>query len=512
MNLSFPHFFPPLKVVDYVEKPIVSHFLAFFMWISKNTLILIVVFIFVCVKISVVLLGKKMVISVSQLAQIWDRVLDRVQARLNDRHIFDSFFLNSYIYGIDGKTMVVVLNSALAVNLLSTKYGDMIASSVREVTESDFILRYVQEADVKKVVLEENQKSSFFTASTINRKYTFDGFVQGTSNNQAKQAAIMVAKYPGQAYNLNPLFIFSQSGLGKTHLLHAIGDYVKNNSPALKVLYITTDDFVDEFIRYVRGEHESENLKDFFKTVDILMVDDIQFLADKTKTEEMFFHIFNQMINAGKQIVLTSDRHPSELRGLEDRLVSRFGSGLTVSISRPEQETLLEILKRKIDANGLDLSSFDQDVLEFFAHRFSNNIRELEGGLNRLIFYVINIKQAKHITMDVALEAVHPLVGNNGPKTALTEKKIIDAVADYYGLTAQQLQGRIRTRQISLARHIAMYLIRSLLDTPFLKIGFVFGGKDHSTVMSAYEKVDKSLKTDQNMVDAINQLKKRLLP
>lgn len=453
-----------------------------------------------------------MVISVSQLTQIWDRVLERIQSRLNDRHIFDSFFLNSYIHGIDGKTMIVVLNSGLAVSLLSSKYGDLISSCVRDVTESEFVIRYVQESEVKRISVEDTKKNSFFSNSVINRKFTFDGFVQGPSNNQAKQAAIMVAKYPGQAYNLNPLFIYSQSGLGKTHLLHAIGDYVKNNSPVLKVLYITTDDFVDEFIRYVRGEHESDNLKDFFKTVDILMIDDIQFLADKTKTEEMFFHIFNQMINSGKQIILTSDRHPSELKGLEDRLVSRFGSGLTVSIARPEQETLIEILKRKIDANGLDLASFDQDVIEFFANRFSNNIRELEGGLNRLIFYVINIKQAKHITMDIALEAVHPLVGNNGPKSALTEKKVVDTVADYYGLTSQQLQGRIRTRQISLARHIAMYLIRSLLDTPFLKIGFIFGGKDHSTVMSAVEKVDKSLKTDTNMNEAVNQLKKRLLP
>jgi chromosomal replication initiator protein len=322
----------------------------------------------------------------------------------------------------------------------------------------------------------------------------------------------MIASNPGKLFNYNPLFIYSHSGLGKTHLLHAIGNYVKDNAPALKVLYITTDDFVDEFIKYVHGDRESENLKDFFKAIDVLMVDDIQFLSDKTKTEEMFFHIFNALVNAGKQIILTSDRHPTELRGLEARLVTRFGSGLTMNITKPDQATCVEILKRKIETNGLDSKSFDHDVLDFFAERFSNNVRELEGALNRLLFYVINIKQAKHIDMALAIESVQPLIGPNGPKTGVTETKIITTVADYYNLTPNQLTGKIRTSQIAMARHIAMYLIRTMLDLPFLKIGSLFGGKDHSTVMNAVSKVEKSLKNDQSLIAAIDTLQKRLKP
>ncbi|HAV19519.1 MAG TPA: chromosomal replication initiator protein DnaA [Firmicutes bacterium] len=448
--------------------------------------------------------------SISEITQLWDRILERLRGKINDRHIFDSFFAGSYLHGIDANTMVVVVNSGLAATLLATKYIDIISSVVRDVTESDFSLKFIQSSEIATITKQAEKKPTFFANSFINRKFTFDNFVVGTSNREASQAALMIASNPGKLYNYNPLFIFSHSGLGKTHLLHAIGNYIKDNTPALRVLYISTDDFVDEFIKYVHGDRESENLKDFFKAVDVLMVDDIQFLADKTKTEEMFFHIFNALINAGKQIILTSDRHPSELKGLESRLVSRFGSGLTMNITKPDKTTCVEILKRKIETNGLDVKTFDQDVLEFFAERFSNNVRELEGALNRLLFYVINIKQAKHIDMELALESVQPLMGANGPKTGLSETKIINSVADFYNLTPNQLTGKIRTSQIAMARHIAMYLIRTMLDLPFLKIGSLFGGKDHSTVMNAVSKVEKSLKTDQSLMAAVDQLQKRL--
>jgi chromosomal replication initiator protein len=310
-------------------------------------------------------------------------------------------------------------------------------------------------------------------------------------------------------FNYNPLFIHSQSGLGKTHLLHAIGNYVKDNSPNLNVLYITTDDFVDEFIKYVSGDKDTDNMKDFFKAVDVLMVDDIQFLAEKVKTEEMFFYIFNYLVNAGKQIILTSDRPPSEIRGIESRLVTRFNSGLTMNILVPDLTTRVAILRKKIEANGLDIAYFDAAVLDFFAERFANNVRELEGALNRLLFFVINIKQTKHITMEVAMESVQPLIGS-ASFSSLTEQRVIHAVADYYNLTTQQLTGKIRTNQISMARHIAMYLIRKMLDTPFLKIGSFFGGKDHSTVMNAVSKVEKSLKIDMSIQTAVTQLQQRL--
>lgn len=448
--------------------------------------------------------------TLSEIAQLWDRVLDRLQTRINDRHIFDSFFADTYIHSIDGSDIKVVVSSGLASNLLSTKYMDVLALTVAEITQSNFKLLFLQKGDLEKNVKLVEKKPAFFASSFVNRKYTFDNFVVGTSNREAHQAAVLIASNPGKLFNYNPLFIYSQSGLGKTHLLHAIGNYVRENAPNLKVLYITTDDFVDEFIKYVSGEKDSDNMKDFFKAIDVLMVDDIQFLSEKVKTEEMFFHIFNHLVNAGKQIILTSDRHPSEIRGVESRLVTRFNSGLTMNITVPDLPTRVAILKKKIEANGLDITYFDEEVFHFFAERFSNNVRELEGALNRLVFYVINIKQTKHITMAVAIESVQPLIGSSGPVSSLTENRVINTVADYYNLTSQQLTGKIRTNQIAMARHIAMYLIRTMLDVPFLKIGALFGGKDHSTVMNAVKKVEKSLKVDEAIATAVDQLEKRL--
>jgi chromosomal replication initiator protein len=448
--------------------------------------------------------------SLSEIAQLWDRVLDRLQQKVNDRHIYDSFFSDTYIHTINNDEIRVIVNSGLAANLLSTKYLDVITMAVADVTQSNFKLAFIQKSELEKAPKNPEKKQAFFSTSFVNRKFTFDNFVVGTSNREAYQAAVLIASNPGKLFNYNPLFIYAQSGLGKTHLLHAIGNYIRENAPTLRVLYITTDDFVDEFIKYVSGEKDSENMKDFFRAVDVLMVDDIQFLAEKVKTEEMFFHIFNNLVNAGKQIILTSDRHPSEIRGVESRLVTRFNSGLTMNITVPDLQTRVAILKKKIEANGLDITYFDEEVFHFFAERFANNVRELEGALNRLVFYVINIKQTKHITMDIAIESVQPLIGNNSPMSSLTENRIINTVADYYNLTTQQLTGRIRTNQIAMARHISMYLIRTLLDVPFLKIGALFGGKDHSTVMNAVKKVEKSLKLDNGIATAVDHLEKRL--
>ncbi|MFA5735634.1 MAG: chromosomal replication initiator protein DnaA [Bacilli bacterium] len=447
--------------------------------------------------------------SISEITQLWDRILVQLAGRINDRNIFDSFFSGTYIYRIEGNSMVVVVNSGLAASILATKYNDLISEVVLDTTQSNFVLSYIQKTEINQVEVKPvEEKQTFFANSSINTNFTFDNFVSGPSNREALQAALMTAANPGKMFN--PLFIYSDSGLGKTHLLHAMGNYIKKNSPAAKVLYISTDDFVDEFIHYVHGDKDSESLKDFFKKVDFLLVDDIQFLADKTKTEEMFFHIFNNLVSAGKQIVLTSDRHPTDLKGLESRLVSRFSSGLTVNITKPDLETSKAILRKKITANNLDINRFDDEVITFFADKFSNNVRELEGALNRLLFYIINIRETNHVTMEIAAESVQPLIDNEEMKTKLSKEKVINVVADYYNLTPSQLAGRIRTHQIALARHISMYLIRELLDVPFAKIGQSFGGKDHSTVINAINKVEKQLKTDAALQTAVKELRKRL--
>ncbi len=452
-----------------------------------------------------------MISTVSEKNRIWLRVLEGIEEKINDRHIYDSFFNQSHIHSIEGDLMIVAVNSNLAANIITSKYYDLITSIVLEKTQTNFKLKFVPESEIltlssKSMPIEE--KKQFFTNSFINPKYTFDSFVVGQCNREASQASLMIASNPGTLFN--PLFIYSQSGLGKTHLLHAIGNYLKENNPRLKVLYISTDDFVDEFVRSVRGEQEIEKLRDFFKSIDVLLIDDIQFLAEKNKTADMFFNIFNTMINSGKQVVLTSDRHPNDLKGLEERLVTRFNAGLSINIQNPDKETLLSILRKKIEANNLDLANFDEDVLNFFAEKFSKNVRELEGAINRLLFYSINIKQSKHIDLALAVESVSSIINVKETEKMLSEERIIEVVADYYNLTIYQLKGNARTSQLALARHIAMYLIRSMLDIPFKKIGQTFGGKDHSTVMSAVEKVELNLKSNPQLVQAIHEIKQRL--
>ena len=455
-----------------------------------------------------------MISSISEITQLWGRVLKRINEQLGEKQIFDSFFANTYIHEVHGNTIVVMTDSHLGKALLSTKYKDLVASTVQEITQSNFVVEVIEQEDIK----EEAQASStqrnvkptqYFKDAIINNSLTFDNFVVGQFNRMASQAALIVASNPGKMYN--PLFIHSHSGLGKTHLLHAIGNYVlKVVNPNARILYITANNFVEEYIKFVRGEKESQSLKDYFMDVDVLLLDDVQFLANKVQTEEMFFYIYTEMINRGKQIVITSDRQPNELSGMEERLITRFNQGLVVSIDEPDQNTCVEILRKKIEANGLDINNFDENVLYFFADKFSKNVRELEGALNRLIFIVVSMKKTDKVTMDVAVDAVSPLVGGKQVATQLNEQKIINVVADYYNLTSSQLTGKIRTGQIALARHIAMYLIRNTLDVPLKKIGDMFGGKDHTTVMSGIQKVDKELKTNETLRQAVEELQKRI--
>lgn len=452
-----------------------------------------------------------MIKSISEITQLWDRSLARIKEKITERHVYDAFFTNTYIYTINGDTISVVANSNLAKSVLASTYTNLVEEIVADITESNYRIDFIVAEEISTTVEKpvEKARSSFFQTSKINPKFTFDNFVVGRNSNlQAYQAALMISATPGKMYN--PLFIYASSGLGKTHLLHAIGNYIKETTPLLNVLYISTDDFVEEYIRFVHGDKESESLKDFFRSIDVLLIDDIQFLAEKPKTEEMFFHIFNSLVNSNKQIVLTSDRHPSELKGLENRLVSRFNQGLQISISVPDLETRKEILKKKIIANNLDVNDFDDDVLEFFADRFGNNVRDLEGALNRLLFFIINIHPTTKVTYEIAAQSVESLINVLDSQTKLSEKRVISVVADYYNLTPTQLTGRNRTTQVSMARHIAMYLMRELLDLPFSKVGKAFGGKDHSTVMNAIQKVEKLLKTDPSFKKVIDDLNARL--
>lgn len=408
--------------------------------------------------------------TITELKTLWERVLRKVKIAINDETIYNTFFQDSSIYKIEGREMTISVTTDFACSLIEKKYMLVLDRAVSDVTESNFDIKLIAESKLKNTLADvvSQPKQTFFSNSVLNPKFTFENFVVGASNREAQQASLMIASNPGHFYN--PLFIYSNSGLGKTHLLHSIGNYIKNHAPNLHILYISSDDFIDEYIRYVRGDKESDNLKDFFRGIDVLLVDDIQFLAGKDKTQEMFFFIFNSLVNSNKQIVLTSDCHPSELKGLEDRLVTRFSSGLITSIDKPDIETNIAILKKKIEVNGLNSNKFDEDVLNFLAENFGGDVRTLEGTLNRLIFYAINMKQSTKIDLNLALEALSNSLNTKDVKKRLDETRIINVVADYYNLSPAQVTGKIRTSEISLARHIAIYLCRDILDMPLQKL------------------------------------------
>ena len=454
-----------------------------------------------------------MITSISEYTRLWEKVLKKIAEKINEKKTFDSFFANSYIHDVRGHTIIVVANSVVAKTLMSGQYYDLINSVVADLTEEEYRVEIYtkDEIDEQHEInsstsgKDETTKSRYFEDAVIDPKLTFDNFVVGPFNKEAYQAAKYVAENDGNLFN--PLFIYSHSGLGKTHLLYAIGNRViETRLPNAKVLYIRANDFVDEYIKFVRVEKDNQSLKDFFKGVDLLLFDDVQFLAGKVKTEEMFFYVYQYLIDKGKRIIITSDKQPAELNGLEDRLITRFSQGLTVKIDEPDVETCVKILTKEISKFGIDVNIFDEEVINFLAEKFSHDVRELQGALQKIINYAFNFKQVERITMEVVIDAIDSLKSRKDAVNQITAQKIINIVADYYNLTPSQLTGKVRTEQLALARHIAMYLIRKHLDIPLKKIGEMFGGKDHTTVMNGIKKVEKELKTNELLKKAIEEL------
>ena len=449
-----------------------------------------------------------MVITEAEIANLWSRVLGKLKSRVEDHNIFVNFFEPTYVHDINNNVMTIVVPGALAKGLIEKKYKDLLSQTIQEVSESLYVIELVQDNELEEYKRVEKKKEEvMFKDSFLNSSLTFDNYVIGPSNRDAAQAGLMIASNPSVMFN--PLFVYSESGLGKTHLLHAIGNYIKSNKPGAKIVCVTSDDFFNEYVKSLTSGKDTTALRDYCRTIDVLLIDDIQFLKDKSKTQELFYYVFNDLVKNQKQIVITSDRQPNELKDIEDRLVSRFGSGLSVKINEPDRDTCVAILKKKIAANNMKELNFDDSALSMLATKFSKNVRELEGALNKLVYHAI-LHQTNQIDLKMAVEAVSTLVGGKYIQDELSEQKIIDLVADYYNLTPSIVTGNSHTRQIVLARHVAMYLIRYTLDTPLKKIGEVFSGKDHTTVMSGISKVEKMLKTDQGMQTAIAELKKRI--
>ena len=449
-----------------------------------------------------------MIETISELQNAWSRIQSELGKNIEDRHFFDVYLSESYIYSIENNVMTVVVGSNLAVTILSSKYTTLIQEAAKNVIGKPVKVKFNIKENLKTISDLFNDKQTYFKSQVINPSLTFDSFVTGPSNLEAKQAALFVASNPGKGFN--PLFIYSNSGLGKTHLLHAIVNYVHENYPGKKALYCDSNDFISEYVKFATGVNKGTGFKDFCTSFDFFLIDDIQNMGSKEQTLNAFFDVFNDLHAHGKQIVITSDKHPADLKSFDERLKSRFAAGLNITINQPDVATCVAILKNKVQNSILDINSFDPKVFELIAENFSKNIRDIDSAFTKLLFYVTSFRPTKYISLDIAYEALQSLIDVKKSKTKLNEQRIISVVADYYNKTPSQLTGASRQGDIVFARHIAMYMIRKLLDTPYTKIGMIFGGKDHSTVMNGVEKVEKELKTNPNIETVINDIKSLL--
>ena len=440
----------------------------------------------------------------------WHKTLSLFQGKLDDYGLdkitFDSFFTTLEIKDIVGSVVTITIDTKWSLDVVEP-YLTHLQEIYNTVTNGHYQLHLMTEEDFKQS--HSKQEHLLHFDDHLNPDLTFDNFVIGNSNRIAQNASLAVAMKPGISYS--PLFIHSNSGLGKTHLLNAIGNYAKKRDPSINVLFTTSENFVNEYIQSL-ANHAMDEFNYKYRQMDILLIDDIQFMATKESSSEIFFNIFNTLISNKKQIVITSDKPPRDLKGMESRLVSRFSSGLTVSIDTPEFETAKAILRKKIEIENVDYP-ITEEVLDFIATHFNTDVRELEGSLKRLLFYkLICGKKLDIIDLNFALEAFSDSYSQPAQKKELTVSNIKKCVADYYNLTVAQINSKSRTSSIIVARHIAMYLVRELIeDISFIQIGHEFGGRDHSTVMKACHKVQQKLEKDMNYRQAIQDIKKKLV-
>lgn len=434
---------------------------------------------------------------------VWSKTKDLLK---NDstigKMVYETYFENSKLVFLSDKKAIIEVPTNLEKMILSQK-TDLIEALLSIHLDHQVNVEIQLQDEILLNNLNAVQITPYADDNVL-PEYTFDNFIVGPSNKEAHSASLACAYTPGKFYT--PLFIFGNSGLGKTHLLNAIGNYIKDNNVSSKVFYTSAIDFVNLVVNSIKSGTIDEFKNHMYK-LDVFLMDDIQFIAGKEKSHEVFFTIFNELVKRKKQIVLTSDRSPSEIKGLEERLISRFASGLSVGLDSPEFETSLAILQYRLENQSVDPDFVSDEALNYIATNFSKDVRNLEGALNRLLFYSINFNNGHMIDFKVALNAF------KGARTLsdtreVSVNKIKRIVADYYGLTKSQLISHSRTKNIASARHIAMYFSRKLLDLPFLKIGEEFGKRDHSTVINACERVELAMKKDNNYKQAIIELEK----
>ena len=448
---------------------------------------------------------------------LWKNFLLKMKEQLSSLS-YETWFEPTKLHSLHDGVATIIVPTNLHKKHLDENYKDDMEIIFDELTDTHFTFEFKLESemsDIKKIIdidsLTTNNgvpKQSANDAN-LNPNYTFDTFIVGDSNRFAFTAARAVAEKPGKAYN--PLFLYSKSGLGKTHLMQSIGNYILENSNK-KVLYVSSDKFVNDYINAVRtiGKNSIEKIDSFknkYRNIDVLIIDDIQFLGSATKGQEEFFHTFNELYNSNKQIIIASDRSVDDLKMLENRLLTRFNWGLTANITPPDFDLRMSIIRKKI-AHQESAEDVPQDVIEYIANNFDSDIRQLEGAITRVFAYSLMMNRGV-VTLPIAVESL---------KDQLSDKSVYKndvhriqrVVCDYFKIDIDDLKGKKRNKNINYPRQIAIYLCRVMTDESFPKLGTYFGGRDHSTIINAYQKIENDLKTNEQLEIVINELKNNL--
>lgn len=442
------------------------------------------------------------------LQNMWKSFLEKIKLKISDI-AYDTWFSETELINLDEHKATVLVPYNVHQKNLAENYNDIIVETFQEITGTNFNFEFVLEENLKNIEVEETPigvPTNNIMESNLDHRYSFSNYIIGKSNKFAATSALAVAEHPGKMYN--PLFIYGPSGLGKTHLMHAIGNYIVQNSNK-KVLYITCDNFVSDFVEICRKNNNNNNLdatkafKNKYRDVDVLIIDDIHNLVGAVSAQQEFFNTFNELYNHEKQIIISSDRSPDDIKRLESRLKTRFNWGLQVDILPPDFELRMNIINAKIDSHELKID-FPEDVKEYIASNCASDVRKLEGALTRVFAYA-TIMNGSDINLDLAVEALKDYF----VKTIVAQNKIdqvIQLTADHYNISVEDIKSKKRLSKIAVPRQIAMYICRNYLNENLTKIGLEFGGKNHTTVMHSVNKIKKMIKEDENLNNEIQKI------
>lgn len=452
---------------------------------------------------------------IEQIIEKWDEILNTVKEEHEISEVsFNTWLKPLSVFAVENnKLYILVPDEQIGLSYITKKFLLPIRVSVAEITGTDYEIEFILPEQTKKIkpykAKNIGMTESGGTGSALNPNYTFDTFVVGNNNKLAYAASLAVAESPGEVYN--PLFLYGGVGLGKTHLMHSIAHFIQTNNPSMKVLYVSSEIFTNELIDSIRnGNNSSMNkFRDKYRNIDVLLIDDIQFIIGKESTQEEFFHTFNNLHLAGKQIIISSDKPPKDMETLEARLRTRFEWGMIADISSPDYETRMAILRKKEELDGLEKYHIPDEVMQYIANNIKSNIRELEGSLNKLI--ALSNLENKPIDIPLAAEALKDMISPDDNR-AVSPELIIEVVSEHFNVPVAELKGKKRNAEIVLPRQIVMYLCRNMTDTPLKSIGALLGGKDHASISHGVKKIEQDMKTDEALNNTINIIRKKINP